>query len=290
MKYLYEHTDDLNSPIEAFDIDTSVHVFPVMSHWHYFIEIIYIIEGSAWITLNEKVHVLETGEMIFIQPQVMHSIHAASQRHLRYSVIKFDVNSLSLSRGYFPRLSALFRKAAQEDNYPVTFTNKDFETISLQAFFASCVKEMKDKNYGYDISLQCAIGSMLIEILRIWRKLGFVPEGAYAMENTYSIHDILEYIEEHSTENLKVETLANMCHMSYSYFAKTFHTLYGKSCKQYIEFIRLCKVENLLLFTDYDLNYISNETGFSDCSHLIRIFKRKYNMTPKQYRLTYQKK
>ncbi len=290
MNYLYENTDNLNSPIEAFDIDTNIDVFPVPSHWHYFVEIIYILEGRAWITLNEKVYVADTEEMIFIQPQVVHSIHTASQGHLRYSVIKFDINSLSLSRGYFPRLSGLFRQAVQEDKYPVTFSKKDFETVSLPTFFAICVKEMKDKNYGYDISLQCAIGSLLIEILRIWRELGFFPDGAYAMENTYSIHDILEYIDEHSSENLKVEELADMCHMSYSYFAKTFHTLYGKSCKQYIEFIRLCKVENLLLFTDYDLNYISSETGFSDCSHLIRIFKRKYTMTPKQYRLKYQKK
>lgn len=47
--------------------------------------------------------------------------------------------------------------------------------------------------------------------------------------------------------------------MSYSYFAKNFHQLYGQSCKQYIEFVKVCKVEDFLLFTDFDLNYISQE-------------------------------
>ena len=56
------------------------------------------------------------------------------------------------------------------------------------------------------------------------------------------------------------------------------------NAKKYIEFIRLCKAEDLLLFTNLDLNYISQETGFSDCSHFIKAFRSKHKMTPKQYR------
>jgi len=73
--------------------------------------------------------------------------------------------------------------------------------------------------------------------------------------------------------------------MSYSYFAKSFHNLYGRSCKEYIEFIRISKAEELLLFTDCDLSYISQETGFADSSHLIKTFRRLKGMTPRQYKL-----
>ena len=73
--------------------------------------------------------------------------------------------------------------------------------------------------------------------------------------------------------------------MSYSYFAKKFHELYGQSYKDYIEFIKLSKVKALLLFTNFDLNYISQETVFSDCSHLIRTFRKKTGITPKQFRI-----
>ena len=34
-----------------------------------------------------------------------------------------------------------------------------------------------------------------------------------------------------------------------------------------------------------DLTYISQETGFSDCSHMIKTFRKYKNITPKQYRL-----
>lgn len=75
-----------------------------------------------------------------------------------------------------------------------------------------------------------------------------------------------------------------MCGMSYSYFAKLFRETYNQSCKEYIEFTRINKAADLLLFTNQDLTYISQETGFADCSHLIRTFKKWKGMTPKQWK------
>jgi YesN/AraC family two-component response regulator len=61
--------------------------------------------------------------------------------------------------------------------------------------------------------------------------------------------------------------------------------MYGVSCKEYIECFRIFKVEDFLLFTDFDLTYISQETGYSDCSHMIKQFKKYRGITPKQFRL-----
>ncbi|MGO5037931.1 helix-turn-helix domain-containing protein [Roseburia faecis] len=71
---------------------------------------------------------------------------------------------------------------------------------------------------------------------------------------------------------------------------REFSILYDVYCvrhlvpKIYIEFIRMCKAEDLLISTGLDLNYISQETGFSDCSHFIKALKQKNGVTPKQYR------
>lgn len=78
--------------------------------------------------------------------------------------------------------------------------------------------------------------------------------------------------------------IAKKCGLSYSCFAKKFREQYGMSCKQYIERMRLYKAEDFLLFTEFDLNYISQETGFSDCSHLIKCFKKYKGVTPKKFR------
>ena len=49
--------------------------------------------------------------------------------------------------------------------------------------------------------------------------------------------------------------------------------------------MRIIKAEEFLVFTDFDLQKISRETGFSDCSHMIKSFKKLRGITPKQYRI-----
>ena len=287
MKNLYEDSDILNSPVEAFLFDIQKYVFPVEAHWHYYIELIYILKGAVCVTCNQKTYALQEGQLIFLPPQAVHSIYSSSgkKQQVRYYVLKFDANRVHLSGEYLPKISTVFRSIAAADQFPIVFSQADFGNFSLLNFFEACTMEAAKKRYGYDSYLLSSLALFNIHLLRIWRSHGLVHETEqYEQDEDYSIHDILMYIDAHSSDTLKIETLANMCHMSYSYFAKTFHKLYGQSCKEYIEFVRLCKVENLLLFTDYDLNYISMETGFSDCSHLIRTFKRKYGLTPKKYR------
>ena len=124
-----------------------------------------------------------------------------------------------------------------------------------------------------------------MQLIRIWREQGFDTDQAINNSSEVdSIHSITEYIDAHAGEPIKVEDLADMCNMSYSYFAKNFKQYYGRSCKEYIEFIRVSKAEDMLLFTDFDLSYISQETGFSDSSHLIKIFKKWKGVTPKQFK------
>ena len=78
--------------------------------------------------------------------------------------------------------------------------------------------------------------------------------------------------------------MAEYCSMSYTSFARKFRELYGISCKEYIVQVRLARVEHYLRFTDFDLAYISQETGYTDCSHMIRDFRKQRGMTPGRYR------
>lgn len=156
----------------------------------------------------------------------------------------------------------------------------------MAVFSRMMEREYREKQYAYDASIYSSFASLMLRILRIWHCQGISLDLEASSETEENrIQDILVYIDRHSQENINIEELAHHYNMSYSYFAKMFLKYYGQSCKQYIEFIRLNKVENFLLFTDYDLNYIAAETGFADCSHLIRTFKKHYQITPKQFRL-----
>ena len=290
MQYLFEYSDTLNSPYEAFLYDTAVSDFPIRPHWHYFMEMIYMKEGTALIDCDGKSYVLEPGDMILFHPEAVHAIYTATNVSLKYNVLKFDVNRLYTENNYAPKIRAILSSARKNKTASVCFREEEISDIPAEEIFEECRKELEQRNYGYDIVVHNKICYLLVRLIRKWREMGFDTDKASEYVNeTDSIHEITAYIDAHAGEAIRVEELADMCNMSYSYFAKNFKQYYGRSCKEYIEFIRVSKVEDMLLFTDFDLSYISQETGFSDSSHLIKIFRKWKGVTPKQYKLQHVK-
>lgn len=53
--------------------------------------------------------------------------------------------------------------------------------------------------------------------------------------------------------------------------------------------IRMGLAINLLIFTNYTVSQISNETGFGSSAYFCYAFKRKYNLTPSQFRIESRK-
>lgn len=285
MQYLFEYKDAITTPYEAFIQDTRTDYFPVKPHWHYFVELIYILEGSTMADCNNVSYILETGDLILFPPKSVHSIYSTKWAPLRYAVIKFDANNLTISNSYTPRIQSVLESITHDSSAHIYFPAKVISSIPIKTLFLDCIEELTKKQYGYDIQVHSHLCTLMVYLLRIWQKNGFqsgnIPPAA-TLET--SIDTITEYIDAHSNELLLVDNLAKMCHMSYSYFAKNFKQIYGKSCKEYIEYIKICKADDLLLFTDYSLNYISQETGFTDCSHFIKTYKKIKGITPRHRR------
>ena len=291
MQYLYEQSDILNSSYEAFWYGSSAPDFPVKSHLHYFMEIIYVTEGNALVYINQREYLLSSGDLILFLPHEVHSIYTASYKPLRYAVLKFDLNALHFNHSHTPKLASLFKSSLLDPNISPIFKESELHDFEISKLIDDCVKEITNKEYGYDITMQALFSTLLTKLIRIWKKAGFSTDHTLQnKQESWSLLTILEYIDSHTGEQLKVEELAAICNMSYSYFAKNFSELYGQSCKEYMDFVRISKIKDLLLFTDLDLTYISQETGFADCSHMIRSFKKRENITPKQFRLQHKKR
>ena len=285
MEQLFEYSDVLKTPVEAGYFSYPECQLPFPSHWHYFIEMIYVFSGKVVVTCKDEKFELSAGDFIFIPPEVIHSFSSVSGNEYKFGVIKYDINKIHLSSVYLPKLGVLLRDSTLQKELPIAFHEDQFKDIDLKKMFDDSIRECTEKKYGYDSYLYACFVQVIIKLIRIWQDGGYLNNIVVNTKtDNYSIRNIIEYIDEHSGDNIPVSELAKMCNMSYSYFAKEFKAMYGQSCKEYIEFIKLSKAENLLLFTNSDLNFISEETGFADCSHFIRVFKRRYGMTPKKYR------
>ena len=281
MNQLFEYGDIINNPLECFYFNSETNNFPVRAHWHYYMEIIYMITGDANIIVDNHSYLVSPGDIILFHPQSVHAI--AADAPVQYAVLKFDINIMNLFQGSSLKLRNIFRNARAND-MPVYLPSGTLVQYNAAASFQKCIEEIHLQIYGSNQLIQCRINELLIEIIRYWIANGFIIDNVSYHEENYDIYTITEYIDQHLQAELTVPEIAKACNMSYSYFAKKFPAVYGKTCKEYLEELRLYKVEEYLQFTNFDLSYIAQETGFADCSHMIKSFKKKHGITPKKYR------
>ena len=285
MDELFEYSDILNAPFQAFAGSWK----DVRPHWHYFTEMVYLVKGKLLAKVGKNKYTMTPGDMIIFHPKQIHSFldydTTEENSELLFYVIKFDEMILSNTTPGSPKLPKLLDNATNLDTPYNLITAEELQYNPVKLFFENCIWETKHKEFGYDIKVASTISLIVTEIMRIWLRKGFKFSTKTTFDQ-FSTKDfsVLEYIDKHSSENINIENLANMCGMCYSNFAKQFKAQFGKTCKEYIEFVRICKADTLLLYTDKTLDYISQETGFTDSSHFIRTYKKIKGITPKQRR------
>lgn len=95
---------------------------------------------------------------------------------------------------------------------------------------------------------------------------------------------MLGYIEEHYGEELDISQAAGMCFYSQSHFMKYFKQYTGQSFVNYLNDYRLSRAGGFLRTTGDTVTEIAGRCGFDNLSYFNRLFRRKYGMTPKEYR------
>ena len=281
MNYLYEYSDILNTPYETFAFDTLVNDFPVRPHFHPYVEILYMTEGSMFAAADEKEYYIKEGNMLVFFGDTLHSMYASSIKRAVFVGIKFDPSRLAVNTNFTPRLQTLLT-VARKQNARICFLPEESGLHDNGLFFKGCEEELRKKDIGFDVMVHARLCLLMTMLIRIWQKEGidFTNVSEYVSREELSLQNIIEYIDLHIDENPRVEELAKRCNMSYSNFARCFKEMYGRSCKEHLEMLRVERAEELRKFTDLSLNDISQELGYADQSHFTRAFKKHKGMTP----------
>ncbi|WED21281.1 AraC family transcriptional regulator [Vibrio sp. JC009] len=99
------------------------------------------------------------------------------------------------------------------------------------------------------------------------------------------IYQVISFIDDHLDKEIKEEELAKKFNYSTPYFSKIFKTVIGMSFRDYITGKRIKKAKILLRESPEEkLASIAYQCGYNDVSYFSRIFKKKTNMTPNEYR------
>ena len=99
------------------------------------------------------------------------------------------------------------------------------------------------------------------------------------------VHDIHTIIENNlNTNDFNIDTIADTIGLSRSAFFKKLKSLTGFAPVDLVREIRLNKAAKLIENSDESISEIAYSVGFRDAGYFGKCFRKKYGMTPKEYR------
>ncbi len=116
-----------------------------------------------------------------------------------------------------------------------------------------------------------------------------VKRSGHVETESSALLPALQYIEENKGQPVTQAQMAELCHLSPSYFSRLFTQEMGVSFSQYIGAKKVAWARHLLEETDDSIEIISENLGFSSAGYFIKVFKKYEGITPFLYRKYYGK-
>ena len=121
-----------------------------------------------------------------------------------------------------------------------------------------------------------------------------LASSSFAKIKTFSdsrrVKKVQQYIANHYQEEIRLNFLAEMVGMTPVSFSRFFKLRTGKTLSDYIIDIRLGFATRLLVDSQRTIAEICYDCGFNNLSNFNRMFKRKKDCSPKEFRENYRKK
>jgi AraC-like DNA-binding protein len=100
----------------------------------------------------------------------------------------------------------------------------------------------------------------------------------------WQVGRVKHHIDKELAGRITIDVLAQMTHLSNSYFSSAFRASFGTSPYDYICRRRVDRAKTLMLTTNSPLCEIALDCGFADQPHLCRVFRRITGQTPAAWR------
>lgn len=135
------------------------------------------------------------------------------------------------------------------------------------------------------------VTNKLIELLIHFKR--FIAKKECLTESGASIElddrsAIFKYIYAHVNERQTLSKLSALFYMSESAISKYLFDVTGLNFGDLLNEMRVVKALDLLTYTDFTLNEVADLTGFSDASHVSKVFTSRVGTTPNDYRKIYK--
>ena len=253
--------------------------FPqVALHWQESMELVFVKRGTGLVQVGAESCPARMGDIFIFTPGTLHALRQAEGQCMEYENIIFELellggaDDLCAERYLLPlqsgRMALQPRIIPGEAGYP-------------QA--AACLQEAEEankvKNAGYELAIKGALLRFLS--ILIGQHGTSLPADT---TDTRRLKTVLQLIEAKYATPLRIEDAAEACGCSQSHFMRWFKKMTGQGFTAYLNDHRLNLAAELLRITDATVLDIAGRVGFDNLSYFNRLFKRRYGMTPREYR------
>lgn len=253
----------------------------VPMHWHSEFEINLIVRGTGEFICGSEHVTLSEGGLLFLPPNMLHAAYPYQNQELRYYAMVFSPALLgtgSQDRCTLEYIRPLMSGACQVSPViPPSAANYSQLKASAERIF-DCVL---DKYPQPELLLKS-------ELLRfVWlleTDAGILRQKGEENRFGEQVRPALEYMLHHYQENISIEQLARMTHLSKSYFMNCFKKGVGISAARYLSHIRINAACEALSSTEKKVSEIAFCCGYGNLSNFNRQFKEIMGCSPHEYR------
>ncbi len=267
---------DEGLPIAVYVIEPDHIRYRMNIHWHPELEILYVRKGTLQLRLNEESHCLRAGDVYLIPGG---TIHSGEPEQCSYTCVLVNLSLL------MKKSDACMAFANRVSDGSV----KILTDLGGQSdAFAHLCEGMRDACLRHGDGYAFEIKGLIFSFFGVILNNGLYGPGTPGISQTEAMtvrmKTVLAYIEKNYAAPLRLEELAQQADMTPNHLCKCFKTVTGMTPFAYLIGCRLSKAQYALKTTDLPVTGIALDCGFNDISYFIRLFRKTYGITPKQFR------
>ena len=247
------------------------------AHTHDYYEFYLFLEGDLDLEISGHARPLHPGDMVLVPPGVSHhALMHSSDRPYRRFVLWVSQEYAARLLKESPDYVFLMQRAATSGRCYYHFHEAEFS--SIQSRLIRLLEEFHSNRYGRNAAVYLALNDLLLYMNRIiYEREHPVVSGSGDL-----MQEITLFIDEHLTEDLSLDVLADHVCLSKYYIAHYFKDNLGISIHQYITKKRLQSCSEAIA-AGSDITRTFDEYGFRDYSSFYRMFRKEYGMSPREY-------
>lgn len=258
-------------------------VFPL--HWHKCLEVIAVETGWLEIEIERVTYTIVAGQIAVINPSQLHSCPRFDPSTTLYCLmVDMDI------------FRSRFVESSEEQYIAPLIEGKILLTPNVEnhqeinGLVRSCYDIFTQHADAYQLRLKALLFQLLYLLFTQCVQIRNIePKRSPSSLSRERVNVILEYVDTHYAERIKLDDLVEIVHINKYYICKIFQQHIGKTFLEYVNLVRIQKAVELLVSTNDSITAIAFATGFQDINYFSRMFKRVMGISPTDLRKRQQK-